>query len=367
MSDIYCHEDVIDFTNPFLDFEHGYQAPRKVAAAPVSPRTVLPEKPLTRRGYPRGESQGQSSGWCPSLLPFDGCTDRLPGGISGLFSFDKAKLVSSKPFGHKGNHHHPSDEERAARDKRLFVYWYNQGGEKTHRDNSSRPYPSCTNIRSWMETSKYRHDQFRELGLGDLVMAGKERWRKHVKGLDLEGFPKAWIGRGLREIHHVRDQMDGRMDACLGYTTVLGAEIYKSIRELWDDLREDQKERALDGWDRMDTKRQLEDSLCDVQGEIADLKARVDTLEFLVEKLTRPVPEVPKEATFRVASPLPNIGFPSEEVPGLTINQTTIDEFLDWSSFDRSWPHGGYKADVEKGGDGDSNKENKWIAVPVDE
>jgi len=62
MSDIYCHEDVIDFTNPFLDFDQGYQAPRKVAIVPVSPKTVLPEKPMTRRGYPRGESQGQSSG-----------------------------------------------------------------------------------------------------------------------------------------------------------------------------------------------------------------------------------------------------------------------------------------------------------------
>ena len=210
-----------------------------------------------------------------------------------MFGFDKAELISSKPFGRKGNHHHPSDEEQAARDKRLFVYRYNQGGEKTCRDNSSHPYPSCANIRSRMETTKYRHDQFRE----------------------------------------------------------------------------DQKKWAFNGWERMDTKRQLEDSLRDAQGEIADLKAQVDTLEFLVEKLTRPVPEVPKEAVFRVASPpLPDIGFPpSMEIPGLTVNQTTIDEFLDWSSFDRSWPHGGYEADVEKDGDGDSNKENKWVTVPVDE
>ena len=214
-----------------------------------------------------------------------------------------------------------------------------------------------------METTKYRHDQFRELGLGDLVMVGKEWWRRHAKGLDIEGFPKAWIGRGLREIHHVGDQMDGRMDACLGYTAVLGAEIYKSIGELKDELREDQKKRAFDGWNRMDTKRQLEDSLRDAQGEIADLKAWVDTLEFLVEKLTCPVPEVPKEAVFRVASPpLPDIGFPpSMEIPCLTVNQTTVDEFLDWSSFDRSWPHSGYEANVEKDGDGDSNKENKWV------
>jgi len=159
-----------------------------------------------------------------------------------------------------------------------------------------------------------------------------------------------------------------QMVACLRYTAVLGAEIYETIGELKDELREDQKKRAFDGWDHMDTKRQLEDSLCDAQGEIADLKAWVNTLEFLVEKLTRPVPEVPKEAVFRVASPsLPDIGFPPEEIPGLTVNQTTVDEFLDWSSFNRSWPHGGYEADVEKDGEGDSNKENEWVAVPVDE
>ena len=140
-----------------------------------------------------------------------GCTDRLPGKIPGLFAFDNAELILSKPLHRKGNHHHPTDEEREARDKRLFVYCYNQGGEKTCRDNSSRPYPSYTSIHNQIETSKYCHDQFRELGLGDLVMTGKERWRKHVKSLNLEGFPKAWISRGLREIHHVSDHMDGSL------------------------------------------------------------------------------------------------------------------------------------------------------------
>jgi len=280
-----------------------------------------------------------------------------------------AELISSKPFYRKGNHHHPTDEEREAWDKCLFVYRYNQGGEKACRDNSSCPYPSYTDIRSRIETSKYRHDSFRELGLGDFVMAGKERWRKHVKSLNLEGFPKAWISRGLRKIHHVGDHMDGRMDACLGYSAVLGVEIYKLIGELCYDLREDQKKRALDGWEQMDTKRQLEDSLHDAQGEIADLKARVDALELLVDKLTHPTPVVPQEVVFHPASPpLPNIGFPpSEEIPSLTVNQTTINEFLDWSSFDRSWPHGGYEADVEKNVDGGLNKENEWVAVPVDE
>jgi len=55
------------------------------------------------------------------------------------------------------------------------------------------------------------------------------------------------------------------------------------------------------------------------------------------------------------------------EIPGLTINQSIIDDFPDWSSFDRSWPHGGYEVDVEKDEDAGSNKENEWVAVLVDE
>jgi len=61
-----------------------------------------------------------------------------------------------------------------------------------------------------MATSKYRHDGLRDLGLGDAVM---------------------------------------------------GCEIYESLAEMKDDLREEQKKRALDGWEHMDIKRSLEDSL----------------------------------------------------------------------------------------------------------
>ena len=86
MSDIYTHEPVMDFTNPFLDFDQGYVRPFatilptvKATLIPILPseeESVLPKKPLTRkeiktrRGYPRGESQGESSGriLLPSLL-----------------------------------------------------------------------------------------------------------------------------------------------------------------------------------------------------------------------------------------------------------------------------------------------------------
>jgi len=76
----------MDFTNPFLDFDQGYVRPFatilstvKATLVPIGSEeegSVLPKKPLTRkeiktrRGYPRGESQGESSGriLLPSLL-----------------------------------------------------------------------------------------------------------------------------------------------------------------------------------------------------------------------------------------------------------------------------------------------------------
>ena len=51
------------------------------------------------------------------------------------------------------------------------------------------------------------------------------------------------------------------MDACLGFTAVMGCEIYESLAEMKDDMREEQKKRALDGWGRMNVKRSLEDFL----------------------------------------------------------------------------------------------------------
>jgi len=99
--------------------------------------------------------------------------------------------------------------------------------------------------------------------------------------------------------------------------------------------------------------------------EIADLKARVESLERMVEKLTNPPPAVPREAVFRPASPpLPDIGFP-DEIPGLTVNQATVDQYVDWQSYDKTWPHGGDDADDELDFDGigESDKENEWVVA----
>ena len=82
MSDIYTYDAVQDFNNPFLDFDQGYVRPfatilpavkATLVPIPTEDELVLPDKPLTRkevktrRGYPRGESMGDSLG--KILLP----------------------------------------------------------------------------------------------------------------------------------------------------------------------------------------------------------------------------------------------------------------------------------------------------------
>jgi len=167
MSDIYTHEPVMDFANPFLDFDQGYVRPFatilptvKVTLVPIpsEDESVLPKKPLTRkeiktrRGYPRGESQGESSGRI--LLP-------------SLLIWMLKNLFTGLPFFKRKKGHFPSTEEREEWDKHLFVYRYNQGGESSRRDNGGKPYPSLQSVRGRMMTSKYRHDGLRDLGLGD--------------------------------------------------------------------------------------------------------------------------------------------------------------------------------------------------------
>jgi len=78
----------MDFTNPFLDFDQGYVHPfatilptvkATLIPIPTEDESVLPKKPLTRkeiktrRGYPRGENQGESFSkiLLPSLIDFE--------------------------------------------------------------------------------------------------------------------------------------------------------------------------------------------------------------------------------------------------------------------------------------------------------
>jgi len=65
-------------------------------------------------------------------------------------------------------------------------------------------------------------------------------------------------------------------------------------------------------------------------------------------------------------SVLTDIGFP-DEIPGLTVNQEIVDQYLEWSSFDKTWPHGGNEADDEGDGLGDSDKENEWVVTASSE
>jgi len=127
---------------------------------------------------------------------------------------------------------------------------------------------------------------------------------------------------------------------------------------------------AQEGWEWMNLKREFEDQLKEAHDEISDLKYRVASLESLVDRLVNPPHDPPREAVFRPASPLPDIGYPPVDIPGLDFSPLAQADFEaglevieeNWEWFDRDWPSGvGYVEDAE------ADKENLWIAVPVDE
>jgi len=181
-------------------------------------------------------------------------------------------FVEGSSWKGKGNYHRPSEEEKKARDKNLFIYQYNQKGETSRRGNRSKPYPTLVRVRDRVHDHCAKNDLFRELRLGDVIMAGKERWRKLANSLDLDAFPKAMLHHGLQEIHHVNDEMDGRMDACLGYLAILTAEAFDSVGEVKVSIMDLQKRLAQEGWEKMCLKREFEDKLREAHLETADLK-----------------------------------------------------------------------------------------------
>jgi len=155
--------------------------------------------------------------------------------------------------------------------------------------------------------------------------------------------------------------MDGRMDACLGYSAILTCEALDQVGETKVSIMDLQKRLAEAGWERMCLKREFEDKLRETQLENADLKYRVTCLERVVKGLINPPQDPPREAVFRVASPLPDIGLPTDDVPVPGLDFDALE--VDWDEFNREWPSGiGYRD-----ADGESNKENAWVAVPVDD
>jgi len=59
-----------------------------------------------------------------------------------------------------------------------------------------------------------------------MVQAGKMMWEEKVKRTEMSLFQEEFVRRGLRLVHDAPDQVNPAVNTCIGYATVLGAEIF---------------------------------------------------------------------------------------------------------------------------------------------
>ena len=127
-----------------------------------------------------------------------------------------------------------TDAERASK---IWMYNYNQNGEKISRHNRNRPYPPKVEVSRRIMDAAYSREHLREIGLGDFVWAGKLRWRKYHRLVEgTTPFVEELLSRGLKEIHHAEDHMDGRIDVCLGYAAIGLGEAFSATARVDDRL-----------------------------------------------------------------------------------------------------------------------------------
>jgi len=65
-----------------------------------------------------------------------------------------------------------------------------------------------------------------------MVQAGKMMWEEKVKRTEMSLFQEEFVQRGLRLVHDVPDQVNPAVNTCIGYATVLGAEVFIEMEEV---------------------------------------------------------------------------------------------------------------------------------------
>jgi len=101
------------------------------------------------------------------------------------------------------------------------------------RGNIFQPYAPPTDVQS--HTQK-KGEHFKDLYIRDLVIAGRIKWRGKFHNVETSHFQEEWVARGLELDHDVEEQMIPIVDICLGYTAVLGAELFNEQERMEEEV-----------------------------------------------------------------------------------------------------------------------------------
>jgi len=101
------------------------------------------------------------------------------------------------------------------------------------RGNIFQPYTSLTDIQP---RAQKKGECFKYLYIRDLVIAGRMKWRGKFHNVETSHFQEEWVARGLELDHDKEEQMVPIMDTCLGYTAVLGAELFNEQERMEEEV-----------------------------------------------------------------------------------------------------------------------------------
>jgi len=101
------------------------------------------------------------------------------------------------------------------------------------RGNIFQPYASLTDVQS---RAQKKGERFKDLYIRDLVIAGRMKWRGKFHNVETSHFQEEWVARGLELDHDKEEQMVPIVDTCLGYTAVLGAELFNEQERMEEEV-----------------------------------------------------------------------------------------------------------------------------------
>jgi len=132
------------------------------------------------------------------------------------------RIPSSRPRGHIQPPRSASFPRSPLKDKDESLP-FNHQKYPHKRGNIFQPYASLTDVQS---CAQKKGECFKDLYIRDLVIAGRMKWRGKFHNVETSHFQEEWVARGLELDHDKEEQMIPIVDTCLGYTAVLGAELF---------------------------------------------------------------------------------------------------------------------------------------------
>ena len=95
-------------------------------------------------------------------------------------------------------------------------------------------YASLTDVQSHAQK---KGERFKDLFIRNLVIAGRLKWRAKFHNVETSHFQEEWVARGLELEHNQEEGMVPIMDTCLGYSAVLGAELFSEQEQMEEEVR----------------------------------------------------------------------------------------------------------------------------------